>query len=55
MVGLPELMIIGVIGLMGLVPLAVGVWVLVTLFNMRRSQDEMRARLDRLEQALPRR
>lgn len=47
-------MIVGMIGLMGIVPLAVGVWVLVTLFNMRKRQDEMRVRLERLEQSLPR-
>ena len=48
--GIPELMIVGVIAVMG-----VGVWVLVTLFTMRKSQDEMRARLERLEQTLARR
>jgi hypothetical protein len=52
---LPEFMIVGMIGLMSIVPLAVGMWVLVTLFNVRRSQEEMRARLERLEQALARR
>jgi cadmium resistance protein CadD (predicted permease) len=53
--GIPELMIVGVIAVMGVLPLAVGVWVLVTLFTMRKSQDEMRARLERLEQTLARR
>lgn len=50
--GIPELLIVGFIGLLSLIPLTVGVWVLVTLFNMRRSQDEMRSRLERLEQTL---
>jgi|SoiMethySBSTD1v2_1073268.scaffolds.fasta_scaffold62380_3 cadmium resistance protein CadD (predicted permease) len=55
LLGLPELLIILMISLLGIVPLAVGVWVLVTLFNVRKSQDEMRARLERLEQTLARR
>lgn len=52
MLGLPELLIILMIGLCGIVPLAVGVWVLVTLFNVRKNQDAIHARLDRLEQTL---
>jgi hypothetical protein len=49
------LMIVGIISLVYVVPIALAVWVLVTLFKMRKSQDEMRARLERLEQSLPRR
>ena len=53
--GIPELLIISMISLFGIVPLAVGVWVLVTLYKVRRNQDEIRIRLDRLEQAMSRR
>ena len=55
MLGFPELLIIMVISLVGIVPLAIGVWVLVTLFNVRKNQDAIHARLDRLEQTLARR
>jgi hypothetical protein len=41
--------------LLGIVPLAVGVWVLVTLYNVRKNHDAIHARLERLEQTLTRR
>ena len=53
--GLPELMVIGMYSLLGIAPLVVGVWVLVTLYNVRRNQDGIIARLERLEQMLGRR
>ena len=55
MLGLPELLIVGTLGLISIVPLLVGVWVLVTLFKMRKNQDAILARLERLEQTLTRR
>ena len=55
MLGFPELLIILMISMIAIVPLAIGVWVLVTLFNVRKNQNEIRARLERLEQAQTRR
>lgn len=52
---MPELMIIGMISLGGIVPLVAGVWALVTLYNVRKTQDAMRATLDRVERAISQR
>lgn len=55
MFGIPELMIIAAIGLRVIVPLAAGLWVVVTLYKMRQTQDAIDARLARIEQSLARR
>jgi hypothetical protein len=52
MLGLPELLIVLMISSVGLVPLAIGIWAIVTLHRVRATQDAMRATLDRLEQRL---
>jgi hypothetical protein len=52
---MPELLILLMVSSFGIVPLAIGIWALVTLHRVRTTQDAMRATLDRLEQTLARR
>jgi len=54
-IGLPELLVLLIPVSLGLVPLAVGIWAVVQLHHLRRTQDAMRATLDRVEQTLSRR
>jgi hypothetical protein len=52
-VGLPEtLIVLLMMGVFWLLPLAAGVWALVTLHRIRGSQEEMRARLAGLERLM---
>lgn len=55
MFGVPELMIVGMIGTLWIVPLVAGIWALMTLHRLRQTQDAIRATLERIEQSLPRR
>jgi hypothetical protein len=52
MLGLPELLVVLMLALTGIVPLAIGIWAVVTLHRVRATQDAMKATLDRLEQRL---
>ena len=54
-VGIPEVMILAMVLVWGIVPLAAGVWALVTLHRLRLTQDAIRATLERIEQAVSRR
>lgn len=49
MFGLPELVIVLAIAATWLVPVAVAVWVIITLQHIRTVQDEMRRRLEAIE------
>ena len=52
MFGVPELAILSVIAMYWLVPVAAAAWALITLRQMRRGQEAMRATLERIEQHL---
>jgi hypothetical protein len=47
--GLPEFLVVLIIGVFWLVPIAAGVWALVTLHRIRSTQDEMNRRLETIE------
>ena len=50
--GVPELMIL-VIGLVfWIVPLVAGIWALITLWQIRRRQEDVLRKLDALERAV---
>ncbi|MFB3855464.1 MAG: hypothetical protein ACE148_16820 [Vicinamibacterales bacterium] len=53
-IGLPELLVIVIVALLWFVPIAAGVWVLVTLRALQKGQDAIARRLDEIEQRLPR-
>lgn len=48
-IGLPELLIILVIGLFCLLPILAGIWGLVMLIRLLSNQQSINARLDALE------
>jgi hypothetical protein len=50
--GIPELLILLVVGVAWLIPIAAGVWALVTLQRLRTGQDELRTRLVAIERLL---
>ena len=50
--GFPELLVVLVIVSVYLIPLAAGVWALVTLHRIRSTQDAMRLQLDAIERSL---
>ena len=52
--GLPELIIILVLGLIYLIPIAAAIWALVTLQRIRSGQEVIRLRLEMLERTLQR-
>lgn len=51
-IGLPELTIITTMAVFALVPMFVGVWAIVMIFQIRRDQVTMRDTLARIEQSL---
>jgi hypothetical protein len=53
-IGLPEIFVILMILVTWLVPLAAGVWAIVTLHKVRIGQDALRAKLDVIERLLQR-
>jgi hypothetical protein len=53
-IGLPEILVILMILVTWLVPLAAGVWAIVTLHKVRIGQDALRAKLDVIERLLER-
>ena len=53
-VGVPELLIMAMIVVFGIVPWIAAIWALVTLSRVRRGVDAMRGSLDRIEQQLRR-
>jgi len=52
--GVPELIIILVLGLVYLVPIGAAIWALVTLQRIRSGQEVIRLRLELLERTLQR-
>jgi hypothetical protein len=53
-VGMPELLILFIISASWVVPLAVAVWVVVTLNRVRTDQQVMKAKLESIERDLRR-
>jgi hypothetical protein len=49
---IPELFLVLMIGVLWIVPIAAAVWVLVTLYRIRATQDDMRQKLDTLARLL---
>ena len=52
--GVPELLIILLISAVWIVPIAAGIWALVTLHRVRVGQDAVRAKLESIERLLQR-
>lgn len=52
--GIPELMIMVVLGLGWAVPIAFGVWVIVTLRRIRAGQQAVQMKLETIERLLER-
>ena len=52
--GLPEIFIMGILGTFWLIPLAAGIWAIVTLQRIRSGQETIRLRLELLERMLQR-
>jgi hypothetical protein len=50
--GVPELLVVFMIGLVWVVPVAACVWALVTLHRIRATQEEMSRKLDAVERAI---
>ncbi len=53
-VGVPEVLILLMFMVFGILPWIAGIWALVTLSRLRRGVDAMRGSLDRIEQQLRR-
>lgn len=53
-IGLPEILVILMISVTWLVPLAAGIWAIVTLHKVRIGQDAVRAKLESIEKLLQR-
>ena len=54
MIGMPELMVVLVIGLVWGVPIAAAIWTLVTLQRIRSGQQAVQLKLDAIERLLQR-
>jgi sensor domain CHASE-containing protein len=54
-IGVPELMIVLMIFATSVIPIAIAVWAVVTLYRMRGDQQAMRRSLENIEQLLQRR
>lgn len=50
--GVPELLILLVIGLCWLVPVGVAIWAMITLFRIRADQQTIAGRLETIERML---
>lgn len=53
-VGVPEILILLMFMVFGILPWIAGIWALVTLSRLRHGVDAMRGSLDRIEQQLRR-
>ena len=51
-IGMPELMILLVVGAYWAIPLAMAIWVIVTLKRIRASQQSLQLKLDTIERLL---
>jgi len=52
--GVPEIFIMGILATFWLIPLAAGIWAIVTLQRIRSGQETIRLRLELLERMLQR-
>lgn len=52
--GVPELLVVLIIGAFWLVPVAAGVWALITLQRIRAAQEAMQRQLDAIERQVQR-
>jgi hypothetical protein len=50
--GVPELIVVLMVGLIWVVPVAAGIWALVTLHRIRTTQEDMRNRLAAIERSI---
>ena len=50
--GVPELFIVLMVGLLWILPLTAAVWALVTLHRIRTTQEDMRDKLDAMVRAM---
>ncbi len=54
MVGIPELVVLAMMLVLWIVPLAIGVWALLTLHRVRMGQVAVQAKLESIERLLQR-
>jgi hypothetical protein len=47
--GVPELIVVLTLGLVWVIPVAAGIWALITLHRIRTTQEDMRSRLAAIE------
>jgi len=50
--GLPELIVVFMVGLVWVIPIAVGIWAVITLNRIRTTQEDMRNRLTAIERSI---
>jgi hypothetical protein len=50
--GIPELIVFLMVGLVWMVPVAAGIWALVTLHRIRTTQEDVRDRLAAIERSI---
>jgi hypothetical protein len=48
MLGFPEIIFVMLMALLSLAPLAIGIWLVVTLLRIRSKQDVLEAKIDAL-------
>lgn len=53
-VGVPELLIVLMLGVVWVLPVAAAIWALVMLYRVRTEQQAVRVKLDAIEQLLRR-
>lgn len=53
-IGVPELLILLVLGLVWIAPIVIIIWVIVTLHRIRASQQSLEARMAAIERAIQR-
>ena len=51
-IGIPELVILLLLSLTWVIPVAVAIWIVVTLYRLRAGQQTILAKLDALERRL---
>ena len=52
--GLPEFLMVLVVGATSVIPIAAGVWALITLQRLRTGQDTLQRKLDAIQSMLQR-
>ena len=50
--GVPELIVVLTLGLVWVIPVAAGIWALITLHRIRTTQEDMRGRLAAIERLI---